>query len=44
MDKIMNVWHTVLTQRDWSWAAIGIIVTLLSYQVVRFVVEGIVSS
>ena len=34
MDKIMNVWHTVLTQRDWSWAAIGI-VYLLVFLVVR---------
>jgi len=34
MDKLMHFWNTVLTQRDWSWAVIGI-AYLLVFLVIR---------
>ena len=34
MDKLVNFWNSVLTQREWSWTVIGIIY-LLAFLLIR---------
>ena len=44
MDRLMNFWNTVLTQRDWSWAVIGLAYLLVFLVIRSFFLRQLVKS
>lgn len=44
MDRLMSFWDTVLTQRNWSWAVIGLAYLLLFLMVRSFFMHQLIKS
>jgi hypothetical protein len=44
MEKLTNLWNTILTQRDWSWAAIGIVYLLVFLVIRSFFLHQLIKS
>jgi len=44
MDKLTNFWNTVLTQREWSWAVLGIVYLLLFLVIRSFFLHQLIKN
>ncbi len=44
MEKLTSLWNTILTQREWSWAAIGIVYLIVFLLVRSFFLYQLIKS